>query len=189
MKTATGTTLICNGQIIDGNGTAPVPDAALELLLQRDVSMVPGLGFELKSIEHGPEWKLSQRVIDGHQETLEAGAESCRKVLKAGGRLGLGGGYGFAWTPHGTYAQELTFFVNNVGFSVLDTIRFATRGGAEVMGRADELGTLEAGKLADVLIVDGDVARDISILEDRSRFIAVMQGGVVGAGRLTQPAA
>ena len=52
------------------------------------------------------------------------------------------------------------------------------------MGRGDEFGTLEAGKLADVLVVDGDVLADIALLEDRSRFLAVMQGGVVKAGRL-----
>jgi imidazolonepropionase-like amidohydrolase len=50
------------------------------------------------------------------------------------------------------------------------------------MGRGDEFGTLEAGKLADVLVVDGDVAADISVLEDRGRFVAVIQGGVVKAG-------
>ena len=52
------------------------------------------------------------------------------------------------------------------------------------MGRGDELGTLEPGKLADVLVVDGDVLADISILEDRSRLIAVMQGGDIKAGQL-----
>ena len=52
------------------------------------------------------------------------------------------------------------------------------------MGRGDEFGTLEAGKLADVLVVDGDVLADIRMLEDRSRFVAVMQGGVVKAGTL-----
>jgi len=55
------------------------------------------------------------------------------------------------------------------------------------MGRDDEIGTVEAGKLADILVVDGDATGDISILEDRSRFIAVMQGGVVKAGRLGAP--
>ena len=67
----------------------------------------------------------------------------------------------------------------------LEVVRCATRTGAEIMGRADEFGTLEPGKFADVLVVDGDVAADISVLEDRSRFIAVMQGGVVKTGRLT----
>jgi imidazolonepropionase-like amidohydrolase len=52
------------------------------------------------------------------------------------------------------------------------------------MGRGDDFGTLEPGKLADVLIVEGDVLADISILEDRSRFLAVLQGGVLRAGQL-----
>ena len=62
-------------------------------------------------------------------------------------------------------------------------ITCATKTGAEIMGRGHEFGTLEAGKLADVLVVDGDVLADISILEDRSRFLAVMQGGIIKAGR------
>lgn len=163
-------------------------DECLELLLKRNVPMCPGLGFELFSVQRGKEFGLSQRVLDGHQETLEAGAESCRKVLKAGGTMGLGGDYGFAWTPHGTYAQELTFFVNYVGFSPLDTIKCATLGGAKMMGRDKEIGTLEAGKLADVLVVKGDVLKDISILENRYNLLAVMQGGVVKAGTLVKPA-
>jgi imidazolonepropionase-like amidohydrolase len=149
--------------------------------------VVPALQFEYASVVHGPELGMPQAVIDGHQETLDGGAESARMILKAGGRLGMGGDYGFAWTPHGTYAKELTFFVKHVGFSPLETLTCATKTGAEIMGRAHEIGTLEPGKLADVLLVDGDVLADISILEDRTRFLAVMQGGEIKAGRLTQP--
>ncbi len=163
-------------------------DEALDLLLTRDVGCVPALYFEQASIDRGPEFGMSQRVIDGHKETLEGGAESARKILRAGGRLGMGGDYGFAWNPHGDYAKELTFFVNYVGFTPLETITCATRNGAEILGRSHEIGTLEAGKLADVLIVDGDVLKDISVLEDRSRFIAVLQGGVIKAGRMALPA-
>jgi len=159
-------------------------DEAMEMLLARNVPVVPALQFEWASIEHGPRFKMGQRVIDGHKETLEGGAESARRILKAGGRLGMGGDYGFAWTPHGTYAKELTFFVEYVGFRPMEVLTCATRTGAEIMGRADEFGTLEPGKLADVLVVDGDVLADIRILEDRKRFLAVMQGGIVKAGRL-----
>jgi imidazolonepropionase-like amidohydrolase len=63
----------------------------------------------------------------------------------------------------------------------------ATKTGAEIMGRGDEFGTVEAGKLADILVVDGDVVADISILEDRSRFLAVMQAGIIKAGQLAEP--
>jgi imidazolonepropionase-like amidohydrolase len=163
-------------------------DETLELLLTRNTPVVPALQFEYASIKYGPEFGMPRRVIDGHQETLEAGAQSARRILKAGGRVGMGGDYGFAWTPHGTYAKELTFFVQYVGFSPLEAITCATRTGAEIMGRGGAFGTLEAGKLGDVLIVDGDVLADIAILEDRKRILAVLQGGVLKAGRLLSQA-
>lgn len=162
-------------------------DEAMDLLLERDVPCVPALYFEKASILRGPEFGLPQEVIDGHQETLDGGIESARRILRAGGRLGMGGDYGFGWNPHGDYARELTFFVNDVGLSELEVITCATKTGAEIMGRDDELGTLEIGKLADVLVVHGDVLKDISVLEDRSKFLAVMQGGVMKAGQLADP--
>ena len=157
---------------------------ALDLLLSRDVPCVPALQFELASIEKGPSFGMPQAVVDGHKETLEGGIESARMILKAGGRLGMGGDYGFAWNPHGDYAKELTFFVREAGFSPLETLTCATKTGAEIMGRGHEFGTVEAGKLADMLVVEGDVLADIRLLEDRSKFLAVIQGGVVKAGRL-----
>lgn len=159
-------------------------DEALDLLLERNTPVIPALYFEKASIERGPEFKLPQRVIDGHQETLDGGTESARRILRAGGRLGMGGDYGFGWNPHGDYARELTFFVKDVGLTPLEVITCATKTGAEIMGRETEFGTVEPGKLGDVLVVDGDVIADISILEQRDRLIAVMQGGVIKAGRL-----
>ncbi|MEW4564844.1 amidohydrolase family protein [Bremerella sp. JC770] len=157
-------------------------DETMDLLLQRDVPVVPALYFEYASVIHGPDMGMPQAVIDGHQETLDGGAESARRILREGGRLGMGGDYGFAWNPHGDYAKELSFFVDHVGFTPEETLMCATKTGAEILGRADELGTLEKGKLADVLIVDGDVLKDISILQQRDRFLAVMQGGEIKAG-------
>lgn len=159
-------------------------DEALDLLLKRDVPVVPALYFELASIERGPDFGMPQSVIDGHKETLEGGIESARRILRAGGRLGMGGDYGFAWNPHGDYARELSFFVKEVGFTPLEVLRCATLSGAEIMGREKEFGSLEVGKLGDVLVVAGDVLADIRLLEDRSRFLAVLQGGVVKAGSL-----
>ncbi|MBI3463783.1 MAG: amidohydrolase family protein [Planctomycetes bacterium] len=163
-----------------------IDEESLEMLLERNTPVVPALQFEHASIVQGPRFGMSQRVIDGHKETLEGGAESARRILRAGGRLGMGGDYGFAWTPHGTYAKELTFFVNYVGLSPLEVLTCATKTGAEIMGRAEDFGTLERGKLADILIVDGDVLKDISMLEDRQRILAVMQGGVIKVGRMAQ---
>ena len=55
---------------------------------------------------------------------------------------------------------------------------------AERAGVARKVGSLDKGKLADVLVVAGDVAKNISLLEDRANLLAVLQGGVVKAGHL-----
>jgi imidazolonepropionase-like amidohydrolase len=162
-------------------------DEALDLLLVRNTPVIPALYFEKASVELGPEFGLPQAVIDGHQETLDGGAESARRILRAGGRLGMGGDYGFGWNPHGDYARELVFFVKDVGLTPLEVITCATKTGAEIMGCGDQFGTLEPGKLADVLVVDGDPLRDISVLTERGKFLAVLQGGVIKAGSLAKP--
>jgi imidazolonepropionase-like amidohydrolase len=161
-----------------------IDDEGLELLLERDVPVVPALYFEKASVINGKEFGLSQKVIDGHQETLDGGAESARRILAAGGRLGMGGDYGFGWNPHGHYARELAFFVKDVGIDTLTVLKCATRTGAEILGRGHEIGTLEAGKLADILVVDGDVIADVRLLEDRRNFLAVLQGGEIKAGKM-----
>src|SRR5437879_5604226 len=60
-------------------------DEALDMLLERNTPVVPALQFEMASIERGPEFGMSRKVIDGHKETLEGGAESARRILKSGG--------------------------------------------------------------------------------------------------------
>lgn len=73
--------------------------------------------------------------------------------------------------------------MNYVGFSPLDTLRCATKSGAEIMGLGNEIGTLEPGKLADILVIDGDVLSNIRLLEDRQNILGVLQGGSLKAGR------
>ena len=160
-------------------------DETMELLLARDVPVVPALFFEKASITHGANFGMSQRVIDGHQETLDAGTVSAQRIIREGGRLGLGGDYGFAWNPHGDYAKELTFFVDHVGLTIEQTLVCATRTGAEIIGVQDQLGTLEIGKLADVLVVAGDVLSEISLIEDKKNLLAVIQNGIIKAGTLS----
>ena len=58
----------------------------------------------------------------------------------------------------------------------------ATKTGAEIAGSDDKVGTLELGKLADLLIIDGNPFEDIRIMEDRSKFYAVIQNGIIKAG-------
>jgi imidazolonepropionase-like amidohydrolase len=95
----------------------------------------------------------------------------------------------FDMAPHGAYSGELACYVEQVGISPLDVIRWATKYGGEMTGIPD-LGTIEPGKLADMVIVDGDPSADINILQKPERIIAVIKGGEVVSGALpvAQPA-
>lgn len=84
-------------------------------------------------------------------------AEQAAKVLRAGGRIGVGShgqfqGLGYHW--------ELQAFAEG-GWTPVELLRIATMGGAEIIGRSTELGSLEAGKLADLLILERDPRTDI----------------------------
>ena len=78
---------------------------------------------------------------------------------------------------HGDYAKELEAYVKGAGIPALDVIGWATRNGAEMLGMKDDLGTIEAGKLADLLVVNGDPVRDIAVLQDRANLDVIMKGG------------
>ena len=80
---------------------------------------------------------------------------------------------GYAWSE--PMARELTYMVR-YGMTPLQAIESATRVGAELLGREADLGTVEAGKLADVIAVAGDPLRDVAELE---KVVFVMKGGEV----------
>ena len=74
--------------------------------------------------------------------------------------------------------------MKEAGIPALDVIRWATRHGAELMGRGHELGAVREGFLADLLVVDGDPLADITLLQDPARLAAVMKGGTIAKDEL-----
>src|SRR5262249_28084865 len=88
-----------------------------------------------------------------------------------------GGDYGFAWTPHGTYAKDLEYFVDLLGYTPMETLVAATKLGGEIMGQPGELGLIKEGYLADGILVAGDPLANIKILQDKKRILAVMKDG------------
>lgn len=89
---------------------------------------------------------------------------------------------GFAWTEN--EAKEFSYMVR-YGMTPMQAIQSATVVAARLLDRAEDLGAIEPGKLADIVAVAGDPLRDISELE-RVRF--VMKGGEVVRDELSQPA-
>ena len=112
-----------------------------------------------------------------YKEELDAAIDNMAKLHQRGVRVVMGSDFGFSWCPHGTYARELTHFVRLVGYSPMDAIVAVTKLGAEAMRMSDRIGTVEPGKLADLIVVDGNPLEDITILEDRTRISLVMKGG------------
>ena len=144
------------------------------------VFVAPTIGFPWSQLheykQHGMNWTPTKlALLEKEVETLIA----CMVDLKKRGvRILPGGDYGAGVTnPMGTNARDLEHFVNLLGFSPMEAIVSATKLGGELMGEPDALGQLKPGFHADLLVVDGDPLKDISILQDADRLAAIMIGG------------
>ncbi|MFM6931942.1 MAG: amidohydrolase family protein, partial [Novosphingobium sp.] len=110
---------------------------------------------------------------------IEASIETHTALRKRGVRHLIGGDYGFVWAQHGQQARDLLRFVDYYGYSPAEALICATRNGGHAMMEGGPLGTIEAGKLADMILVDGDVLADLSILSDTARVVMVMKDGAL----------
>jgi len=157
-------------------------EEVLDLLEQhRDrVFVAPGLAWLVNTSYHAEQWGITPEKAKamGYHRELEVAVESLRKMHRRGVRILPGGDYGFAWTPHGTNARDLEYFVKYLGMTTAEALRSATEYGGQIMMRGHELGRVQAGYLADLLLVDGDPLADIRVLQDRGRILAVMKDGV-----------
>jgi len=141
--------------------------------------VAPGLAWLINTSHHASAWGLTPEVTKkmGYHRELEAAIESMKAMRRRGIRILPGGDYGFAWTPHGTNAKDLEYFVRHVGMSPMEALLSATAWGGPMMGHGKEIGYIREGCFADLLLIDGDPLADITILQDRKRILAVMKDG------------
>jgi len=92
------------------------------------------------------------------RQTLDQWGKALGRAYKAGVKIALG--TDAAVYPHGRNAEEIGLMVSKAGMTPRDALIAATRGGADLLGLADETGTLDPGKSADLIAVDGDPLRD-----------------------------
>jgi imidazolonepropionase-like amidohydrolase len=160
-------------------------DEVISALVDTGATVVPSLYFPKQFVEKfGSGLGFSAKAIVADLEHMYA---MIPKAQAAGVRFVLGDDYGAVGFPHGAYGGELRLYVEHASVTPLDLIGWATRNGAELVGRGHDLGTIEAGKLADLLVIDGDPSVDIGALADH-RPAAVLKGGKVVAGTLEEPA-
>jgi imidazolonepropionase-like amidohydrolase len=154
-------------------------EEALDLLeANRDtvfVAPAPGLlyarCYEAQDFGIGP----AEAEAMGARSGLDALIRLMPDMKRRGIRVLPGGDYGFPYNVVGRNARDLQIFVDLFGFSTTETLVAATKQGGELMGM--NVGVIAKGWLADVLIVDGDPLADITVLQDKTRLSAIMQGG------------
>lgn len=165
-------------------------DEAVEMMRQaRDrVFVCPAIAWEITLLERGHEIGLSREAMveRGYQAEVDATISAVKRLREVGVRVLVGGDYGLNITPHGTQAKELEYFVDLFDMTPTEALLCATRDGGAAADPDGMVGTLEEGKYADLVIVDGDPTLDITELSDLDRIHAVMKGGVVYRD-LTEP--
>jgi imidazolonepropionase-like amidohydrolase len=151
---------------------------ALEAARDR-IFVGPALGITYNLSQAAGQWGVTAERAAGFERELAVSVDVIGRMRKRGIRVLPGGDYGFPYTPHGTYARDLWIFVKILGYSPMETIVAATRLGGEIMGRPGELGVIQPGALADLLLVDGDPLADIAVLQDRDALRMIMKDGAL----------
>jgi imidazolonepropionase-like amidohydrolase len=142
--------------------------------------LVPTLSFLLYVAGLGDrEGQWTPSLVDlGHHNVEEAG-RTLRAAREAGVRLAMG----YDSAPLRQAADELLRMIEH-GLGAADALVAATAGGAEALGLGDRVGTVEEGKLADLILVDGDPVEEPAVLADRDRIWLVIRVGAPVAGAL-----
>ena len=175
---AAGVDLIDHGDEID--------DEIIEMMVDRGTYWVPSMrvldvALGISAPGRVPAGGLDSELTKGVRAEWDNLAKWLPVANEAGVKILTGDDYGVPIVPHvlGIYSTELTTYVEQVGIDPLDTLRWATRNVADLLGMAGELGTISTGALADLIVVRGDPSHDITLLEDPAKNIAaVMKDGV-----------
>jgi len=151
-------------------------DEVLAEMQRRGTFLVPTLVAPLwviRNAEKSPGSVLPQALRKTH-EVIEDHKASFSRAAKAGVRVAMGTDSGVG--PHGYNAEELERMVEG-GMTPMQAIVASTKTASECIHMQNDAGTIEAGKLADLLVIDGDPLTDIKVLQDRERLALIMQGG------------
>ncbi|MEY2774936.1 MAG: hypothetical protein RL218_161 [Actinomycetota bacterium] len=148
-----------------------IGDAALEAIVDKKVPVGPVFTFLANLSEYGHKAGATSSAKAIFEGELEQTGSKLREAYDAGVKLLCGSESGFSMTPYGHWhAREMEVFVQHLGLSPLEAISCATKTNAVALDEYGITGCIAPGYRADVLVLDGDPSRDISILGDKSRF-------------------
>ena len=151
-------------------------DEAVQMMKDKGIFFVPTLIVGYNVQKYGIAGGIPEYAVKKESQINKKSLESFKRAYKAGVKIAMGTDAGSPFTYHGDNAKELEIMVNN-GMSPIDAIMSTTRIASEAIGLSDKVGTLEKGKLADLLVVDGDPLKDITILQNKNLIKMVMKDG------------
>jgi len=156
----------------------------IDMMLRQGTTIVATSAAVRNVVRYGTQAGIPENVVDKARAAIESHIASFKTAHAAGVKLAMGTDSGVPFTRHGNNLDELAYLVE-MGMTPMEAIQTATRDSARLLKMHDRIGTLEVGKLADFLILDGNPLEDISILQDRSRIRQVVMNGRVVANRDT----
>ena len=153
-------------------------EEALAVVVDKCVPIVPTFTFQANLADYGAAVGASEGIRKLFQKEITESAVILKRAYDAGVPLLCGTESGFSITPYGDWHyRELEVFVNDLGLTPLQAIKAATSANAFALGLTGLTGAIENGRLADIIVVDGDVSRDVTLLGDRTRMRHVVLNG------------
>ena len=151
-------------------------EEAIQIMKEKNIYLIPTLFAGHNIVKHGTESGIPEYAIIKAKKTLEKGVRSFINAYKNGVKIAMGSDIGTPFFPHGEAAKELESMVN-CGMSNFDAILAVTKNASEVLGINDKVGTIEKGKMADLLVLNEDPLKDITILQKKDCIKAVIKEG------------
>lgn len=156
------------------HGPSEVHQDLIELMLERGTRLVPTLAtVELLAVD-GAAWGATPATIERARREYEGRLANVAECHRQGVPVGVGSDTG-ARAGYGRLCTRELELLTNAGLSARDAVRAGTSVSAEAMGLDADIGALTPGRLADLIVVAGDVENDIALLQDRRNIRAILQ--------------
>jgi len=160
-------------------------EEAAAMMKRQGVYMVPTLSALATTAACRVGCGIPESALDKAKCMTKRHQASFKNALRDGIHIAMGTDAGTPFNFHGENAQELERMVS-FGMSPMQAILASTSAAARLIGIHDQVGTIEKGKLADLILFEGNPLRRIDLLRDRSRIVGVMQAGKFVSGPLSR---
>jgi imidazolonepropionase-like amidohydrolase len=154
-----------------------IDEECAEMMVKRDVYL-ESTNLYVRGIMDKGKGDLPDWMVQKATECWKDKERNFGMLLEKGVKISFGSDTGVPYIQHGNNARELSMFVE-LGMEPMQAIIAATKTAAEAIGIDNMVGTIETGKIADIIVVEGDPLEDINILHEENRIKMVMKEGVV----------